>query len=267
MAKSRKSLGNPRRIRVLMYHHISRDRKFVIKNKNIAVHIDEFKLHMEILQRLGYTTITFKDYSLFSENKLNLPKKPIIITFDDGYESIYKEVYPIMENYSMTGVIFALGDREIKHSMWDFPHTEPQPLLNQQQIIELHEAGFEIGSHGLTHADLTTLPREKAWDEISRSRMLLEILIGAPVSSFAYTYGKTNPLIKQLVIEAGYKIACGTYTGPMTINKDHYEIRRILISGNLGITNYALKLVRPYIFAEWLWWKYKTFAKINTTNY
>lgn len=261
MTKNQKSIGNPKRIRILMYHHISRDRKFVKKYRNIAVHIDEFKLHMEILQRLGYTTITFRDYSLFLENKLNLPKKPIILTFDDGYESIYKEVYPIMESYGMCGVIFVLGDKTMKHSVWDFPNTEPQPLLNEQQIIELHEAGFEIGSHSLTHADLTTLSREKAWDQISRSRMLLEILIGAPVNTFAYTYGKVNSAIKELVKEAGYKFACGTYTGPPLINKDHYEIRRILIAGEQSLTNYAIKLTQPYIYIEWLWWIYKTIFK------
>lgn len=266
MAKIQKSIGNPKKIRVLMYHHISRDRKFVMKHRRIAVHVDEFKLHMEILQRLGYTTITFKDYSLFLENKINLPKKPIIITFDDGYESIYNEVYPIMENYGMTGVIFALGDKEIKYSLWDFPNIEPQPLLKEQQLIELHEAGFEIGSHSLTHPDLTTLSREKAWDEISRSRMLLEILLGAPVSSFAYTYGKSNPLIKELVKEAGYKIACATYSGPPIINKDHFEIRRILISGNQSLTNYAIKLVPTYIYIEWLRWKLKTLIKSRTNG-
>lgn len=267
MPLTQKSIGNSKKIRIFMYHHITRDKKFVMKHKNLAVHVDDFKLHMEILQRLGYCSITFRDYLLFKENKLNLPKKPIILTFDDGYESIYKEVYPIMENYGMTGVIFVLGDKEIKYSIWDFPNTEPQPLLNEQQIIELHEAGFEIGSHSLTHPDLTTLSREKAWDEISRSRMLLEILIGAPVYSFAYTYGKSNPLIKELVREAGYKIACGTYSGPPVINKDHYEIRRILISGNNSLTNIALKLTPPYIYAEWLWWKYKTFTKKTNRTY
>lgn len=264
MSDNNKSIGNSKKIRILMYHHISRDKKFVTRHNNIAVHIEEFKLHLEILQRFGYTTITFRDYSLFKENKLNLPRKPIILTFDDGYESIYTEVFPLMEYYGMKGVIFILGDKEIKYSMWDFPELEPLPLLNEQQILELHEAGFEIGAHTLTHSDLTTLSREKAWDEISRSRMLLEILLGSPINTFAYTYGKVNPLLKELVREAGYKLACGTYSGPPTIDKDPYEIRRILINGNQNLTSYVMKLQRPYIYAEWLWWKYKTiFYKNN----
>ncbi len=267
MSFNKKAIGNSKKIRILMYHHISRDKKFVMKHKNLAVHIEEFKLHLEILKRLGYTTITFKDYSLFKENKINLPKKPIILTFDDGYESIYTEVFPLMEYYGMKGVIFILGDKEIKYSMWDFPAVEPQPLLNENQILELHEAGFEIGSHSLTHADLTIIPREKAWDEISRSRMLLEILLDAPVNTFAYTYGKVNPLIKELVKEAGYHFACGTYSGPPTIDKDDYEIRRILINGNQNLSSYTSKLLRPYIYFEWLWWKYKTvFYKNKITN-
>lgn len=267
MKTNMKPIGNPKNIKVLMYHLITKDKKFSIEHKDIAVHIDDFRSQLDILNRLGYTTITFRDYKLFLEKKLNLPRKPIILTFDDGFETMYTDVFPLMQSYGMTGVLFILADKETKFSMWDFPEIEPLPLLKEEQIIEMNEAGFEIGAHTISHPNLTKISRDDAWNEISRSRMLLEIMLGTEIISFAYTYGILNNVIKELVKEAGYKFACSTYTGPSTINKDHYEIRRTLIRGNTGLLRYLIKLLKPYSYLETLWWKIKSISNYDRNSY
>ncbi|MBA4313284.1 MAG: polysaccharide deacetylase [Chlorobiaceae bacterium] len=251
--------GNPRKIKVLMYHLITDNNNFCRKFKSISLPVESFRSQIKFLERWGFTPITFEDYQLYLEGELNLPKKPIILTFDDGYEDIYKYVYPIMKEYGMKGVLFITADRKVKTSVWDAHFGIPQlPLLNNQQIIELHAAGFEIGSHSISHPQLPHIPREKAWEEISRSRMILEILLNNPVKTFAYPYGLTNDTIKHMTIDAGYNFGCGTYTGPPIFGQDHSEIRRMLISGSMPIKYFALRMLTPYQYCDWTRWKIKT---------
>lgn len=257
-------LGNPKKIKILMYHLITNDKNLCKKHRNIAVHVDEFRSQMEFLDRCGFITITFEDYLLFLEGELHLPKKPIILSFDDGFADIHKYAFPILKEFGMRAVLFIMGDRKLKTNNWDAPSGVLQlPLLADYQIIEMHDAGFEIGSHALTHSMLTTISRDKAWEEISRSRMLLEIFLNAQVKSFAYPFGSVDPTLKILVKEAGYKIGCGTYSGPLVLGNDHYEVRRILIQGQLSTLQFALRVSSPYNYLEWTWWQLKKNGLIN----
>ncbi len=258
-------LGNPNKIKILMYHLITNDKIICEKHKNIAVHVDEFRNQMEFLDRWGFVTITFEDYLLFLEGELNLPKKPIILSFDDGFADVHKYAFPILKDFGMRAVLFILGDRKIRTNSWDISSGIIQcPLLADYQILEMHDAGFEIGSHGLTHSNLTDISMEKAWEEISRSRMLLEIFLNAQVKSFAYPFGSVDVTLKKFVKEAGYKIGCGTYSGPPVLGKDIFEIRRINISGKLTPIQFALRILSPYQYLEWAWWLYK--KKLNNNS-
>jgi peptidoglycan/xylan/chitin deacetylase (PgdA/CDA1 family) len=163
-------------------------------------------------------------------------------------------------------VYFVLGDRKIKTSVWDtYSCGTTLPLMNDEQILELHEAGFEIGSHSMAHGNLPSLKREQAWEEISRSRMSLEILLNAPVRNFAYPYGMVNQTIKEMVKDAGYTFGCATYTGPPQFGSDRYEFRRILIPGKIGIIGFALRVRIPYQYYTFAIWKYRN-ALLSKTN-
>lgn len=250
--------GYPKKIKVLMYHLVSNDIALAQRFKNICIYVDEFRRDMACLDRWGFTAITFKDYLLYLSGELNLPKKPIIITFDDGFSDTAKYAVPILKEFGMKAVFFVIGDRKIKTSFWDLKMTGlPQQLMNADQILELHETGFEIGSHTMRHGKLSELGREQAWEEISRSRISLEILLNAPVHSFAYPYGLLDQTVKKLAMDSGYLIACATYTGPPQFGEDKYEIRRILIPGNLSLLNFALRVCAPYQYYNFAYWKIK----------
>lgn len=177
-----------KKIRVLMYHRIL-PRGVTAYGNELFLDKEMFRQQLALLDRWGYTAITFQDYHLILEGQLDFPRKPVILTFDDGYLDMFENAYPLLEEYGMRAVVFVLADRTIRTNTWEPHHAASKaPLMNEQQILELHEAGFEIASHGLTHEDLSSLPADRAWEEISRSRMLLEILINAPVYSFAYPF-------------------------------------------------------------------------------
>lgn len=247
--------GNTRRIKVLMYHRVIDDQE---------AHCDhwprvpkrEFRRQLESLERFGLTTITFEDYRLYLRGELNLPRKPVILTFDGGFIDTYENAFPLLQEFGMRAVVFTIGNRHIKTNVWRQALGIPVGLLMEsQQVIEMHAAGFEIGAHSMNYAPLTTLSHEEAWEEISRSRMVLEILLNAPVRSFAYPYGLMSEAIKRMVKDAGYSCACSTSTGPAAFCADSYEIRRIAIEGRTNLVGFGMRVLAPFQDYEWLRWR------------
>jgi peptidoglycan/xylan/chitin deacetylase (PgdA/CDA1 family) len=253
--EKRRGEGNPRVIKVLMYHRIVSDERLSHAHWT-CVHVRDFRRQLELLDRWGFTTITFDDYNLYLAGELNLPRKPVILTFDDGYRDVYENAFPLLQEYGMRGVVFALGNRLIKTNVWDQAvGLRTAPLMDGQQLLEMHAAGFEIGAHSMSHPKLPALSTEAAWQEITRSRMLLEILLNSPVRSFSYPYGGVNESVKRMVADAGFTIACSVFTGPGTFGMEPYEIRRIAISSNTSTAGFAMRLLMPFQHYGWMRWK------------
>ena len=259
--------GNPHGIKILMYHRIVDDAALSHRFPQICVHVREFRRHLTLLERWGYTAVTFVDYQLFMEGELNLPKKPVILTFDDGYADAFAHAVPLLQEFGLRAVFFVLADPKIRTNIWDEKDGLPStPLMNEKQILELHEAGFEIGSHSLSHATLTSASREQAWDEISRSRMLLEILLNASVKSFAFPYGLANLTTRKMVKDAGYTIGCATYAGQPRFGTDQFDLHRILVPGSSDTVGFAVRVLAPFEYYTWLRQKTKLLLFANSTN-
>ena len=249
-------VGDPATIKVLAYHRVVTDDRIEPRYRMFATNVEVFRSHLRILERNGFTAITFRDYDLFVRGELNLPRRPVIISFDDGYRDTYELAFPILREYGMTASVFVVAAPKSPVNYWDRCDTyPPAPLMTQSQILELHQAGFEIGSHSLTHARLTEVPREQAWDEITRSRMLLEILLNAPVRSFCYPYGLVTPPIKEIVRQAGYSVGVGVYSGPARFGADAFNIRRIHPSGSDFSAGFRIQMLLPY--EKYAWAKFR----------
>jgi peptidoglycan/xylan/chitin deacetylase (PgdA/CDA1 family) len=259
--------GNPNAIKVLMYHRIVND-EYLSRSHWTCLHVNELRKQLKFIERSGYTTVTFEDYRLFLAGELNLPRKPVILTFDDGYLDTYEIAYPLLQEFGMKGVVFVLGDRSVETNNWDHHLKLPlAPLMRTEHIVELREMGFEIGAHSLRHSKLTEVSCGQAWEEISRSRSALEILLNSPVRTFSYPYGLVNCEVKRMVAEAGFSHACSVFSGPPSLGKDNYEIRRTPITGTFGLFGFALKLATPYQYYEWFQWKTKSAFRRNGSNH
>ena len=235
-----------RRIRVLLYHRILPE-KAKGKEGHRVIDVKRFRQHLLMLERWGYTPITFNDLTLIQHGHLDRPRKPIIITFDDGYLDTYEIAYPILEEFGMRTVIFAVADPGTATNSWDHDLGLPAAqLMNERQLLELHAAGFEIGSHSMTHPRLPLLPKGKAWEEILQSRMRLEIVLNAPVHSFAYPYGLFNETLKQMVAEAGYNFAVGAWNGHTDITRYPLEIGRVQLSETNHLSPFVFQVLSPY---------------------
>lgn len=250
-----------RAVRVLMFHRIVPD-DMHLRGAQICLPVSLLRQKLEFLERHGFTAITLRDYELYVRGELFLPARPIILTFDDGYLDTYELAFPLLQHYGMTGVVFVLGDRSAHSNVWDSSDVSPRAeLMGDKEILELHRAGFEIGSHTLTHADLTTLTSEQAWEQIARSRHLLEILLNDKVRAMAYPFGKLTPTLKAMVKEAGYSFGCGAWSGPLAFYRDPYEIRRILIHERNGMAGFAMQVLGPYPEYRWALWKAQTLIR------
>ncbi len=247
---------HPKAIKVLIYHRVLQDPDDSRKHEYMCVYASDFRKHLRLLERWGFTSITFHDYHLYLKGELDLPRKPVIITFDDGYKDVFENAYPLLQKFGMKAVIFAIANSKILSNVWDHGSEHPaSDLMTEHELLELHSAGHEIGSHSLSHPALPSISKEQLWEELSRSRMLLEILLNAPVRSVAYPYGLVNEEIKKIASEAGYFTGCGVYTGPAAFGEDPFEIRRILIRGTIGTFGFALRMLTPYEYYGWLRWK------------
>ena len=212
---------------ILLYHHIG----FSFKENNIYyVSPENFDQQMNLLYQWGYQTISVELLSRAIQGGAELPPKPILLTFDDGSETTYTTALPIMQRYGFTGVSY------IVYNYVGITHH-----MNVEQIRALHAAGWEIGSHGLSHTELTARP-DRQQDEIVQSRRRLESLLGVPVLSFAYPFGAYDGDSLHYVHFAGYIAALGLGNETVQGQKNLFYLYRQPVRGGEDLGTFAARL-------------------------
>lgn len=154
----------------------------------------------------GYTAVDYRDLtSHWGSSTAAFPKKPVILSFDDGWKNQYVYAYPLLKKYHMKAVFFVFTnpiDHKNKH--W----------MSWSEVKELDAAGFEIGGHSRTHPVLTKIKDDAMLDhEIRDAKQVTEKELGHPIVSFAYPFGMENDQVLSAVTRAGYVIARTTYSG------------------------------------------------------
>lgn len=254
------SSDSSKNVKVLMYHRVLKERPPEGSPWHYVTSAD-FEKQMKWLDRVGYNTITFEDYEMYMEGKLTLPKKSVIITFDDGYLDTFTDAIPIMLKYNMRGVIYVMGNRRMQHAEWeDHEHDIPCHLMSDEQINEASSMGFEIGAHSCNHHDLIKLDHAEAKREVLRSKDNIEAILGREIISFAYPYGRVNGEIQSIVKNAGFSFGCGVYTGPPKFNENPFDIRRIEIDQTTSLSRFLLGLMTPL---EYIFWSYNELKQIS----
>lgn len=210
------------KIPVLMYHHI-RPYSADLSPMAISLSVDpeKFATQLDYIQNLGYTTTNFKKLA-----SNDLPTKPIILTFDDGYEDFYTNALPELKKHHMTAVTYIITKQ-----------IDTDTYMSLRQILELQDYGIEIGSHTLHHYDLSTLSDKDQQAEIIESKKILENLLEQPVVSFCYPYGKYNKTSKDLVEKAGYKFAL-TVNGGISNFSHLLDLERLRVNYDTNIQRY-----------------------------
>ncbi|MGA2377689.1 MAG: polysaccharide deacetylase family protein [Spirochaetia bacterium] len=158
---------------------------------------------LSYLRENGYSSVTFDVLEAHISKGAPLPARPVIISFDDDWQSQYVNAVPLLRKYGFTATFFvwvrAVG--RAHHMTWD-------------EIRELDAEGMEIGCHTLTHL---ILPKLKSDDmlrrEIVASKDLIEAHIGHPVTSLAYPFGQYDERVVGIARDAGFTSARSTWPG------------------------------------------------------
>jgi peptidoglycan/xylan/chitin deacetylase (PgdA/CDA1 family) len=156
---------------------------------------------LRILKASGYTFGGLSN-TIGSESNANT----VNITFDDGYESFYENVLPILKELSMPATVFIPAVFIGKTNHWDYSSfLQKRRHLNPSQIRELSDSGIEIGSHGYTHSSLAALSNRFLKIELERSKKELEDITGKQVRYISYPFGRYNDRVEATALNTGYE--------------------------------------------------------------
>ena len=236
---------------ILMYH------RFVEHPSERGVHgtwitVEMFEKHLQLIKRMGFETLTFKD---LQENgfsyRLQPQKRYLMITADDGYKDNLTRMLPLLQKYGMRATVYVVSGET--YNRWDSEHqTNPDikvPLLSSDEIRAMDGSGYvEIGGHTLSHAKLDELDAEAQAVEIRENKAKLEDILGHPILSFAYPFGYLNESAKEQARLAGYTFAVSTDSGPRAMHQDPFQIRRIAVFPRTNVFGLWRKIRGNYVF-------------------
>lgn len=202
-------------IPVLLYHHVSEDTTDLAR---LTVTPAEFDRQMAILKQAGFETISPQAFLAYMWHEpVKLPAKPILITFDDGYEDNYTQAFPILKKYGFTAVIFMVG-----------VNIDREQRLSRSQIREMADYGISFGGHSVTHRDLTALQGKELYHEVKDIKKRLQQIGARDTDLFSYPYGYFSLSAWETAVAAGYQAAFTVLPGLNKAGQDNvYLLRRI----------------------------------------
>ncbi len=241
-----------REIPVLMYHHIGEE------INDVTVSPATFESHMQALLKAGYTTVSMKEINDYVMGNGELPEKPLLITFDDGYESNYTIAYPILQKYGMKAAVFVIGS-SVGKSTYKDTENAIIPHFSYEEMKIMAESGLvEIGSHtydlhqaqayetGIARQDMSPLEGEGEEDylrlikeDVSRSLADIEKATGeAYFPALAYPRGVWNDRAAAVLADLGVKITFSTEEGVHTfvkgLRQSMYAVKRFNVGGDVS---------------------------------
>jgi peptidoglycan/xylan/chitin deacetylase (PgdA/CDA1 family) len=202
---------------------------------------EAFDEQLAELKRWNYQSITLEQWLAYKEKRAGLPRRPIIITFDDGYRSTYHTAWPILRRHGFSATVFLVSSLIGKTNAWDADERQ-EPLLDVGEIREMQSDGITFGSHTQSHPALTRISLEEAARELQGSRKTLESLLERPVTALCYPFAKQNRIIRGLTRQAGYSAAVIGRGGTNRVWTDQYALRRIKIDTSTTIDELSRKL-------------------------
>jgi peptidoglycan/xylan/chitin deacetylase (PgdA/CDA1 family) len=210
----------PPRIPVLMYHEIA---DVTATPSRLAVAPEVFADQLAFLRDAGYTALTAGELAgMLEDGRGQLPERPVVLTFDDGYGDFYDHALPLLKQNEMTGTVFATTG-------WIGLDGKAKRMLSWRQIDEVIDYGVEIGAHTIKHPQLDQLPHRELREELSVSKELLENKLGRPVPGLAYPFGYSNAHVREVARELGYAYAYAVGNSLTTTAADHFALPRLTV--------------------------------------
>jgi peptidoglycan/xylan/chitin deacetylase (PgdA/CDA1 family) len=209
----------------ILYYHAVSDRYFGLAEMFVTP--AEFDQQMNYLKQNNYTPILFDQL-----DEVDRIEKPVLITFDDGYENNYTDAYPILKKYGFRATIF--------------PCTAfiGQPrFLKTGQIKEMTDL-ISFQSHAVSHEPLAGLGRDTIEQELAQSKKILEELTGQKVVALAYPYGSYNEDVLAAAIKH-YNFAVTNRYGFYYLSDHRFKMLRLYVPRGLSIEEFRRAIEPP----------------------
>lgn len=230
---------------ILMYHQIDASPPRGTPLRGLTVTPGRFARQMGLLRLLGYQGVSMTELEPYLLGQKS--GKVVGITFDDGYQNNLEHALPVLLRLGFSATCYAVSDPVDGRNAWDESIGVPsKPLLTPAQMREWMQAGMDLGAHTRHHADLTTLERSQAWDEIAGCKHALEDITGREVRHFCYPYGRYTDEHVRIAREAGYITSTTTKRGRARPDDDLFELPRVLIAHSNHLLLFWAKVLHTY---------------------
>jgi peptidoglycan/xylan/chitin deacetylase (PgdA/CDA1 family)/SAM-dependent methyltransferase len=215
---------------VLMYHRIATDGPEQLARYRVSP--DVFADQMLWLRRNGYHTINSEQLAWFVANNYPFEGRPLLITFDDGYQDFAEQAWPILKSNDLSAEVFIVTDLVGRRAEWDASFGTPAPLMDADRIVALAGEGAMFGSHLARHPRSDRLSSAELAEELLRSRIQLETWLSRPMTSLAAPFGCTDQRLRILAAECGYKAIFNTVDRAAGLQDDLLDLPRIEVRGD-----------------------------------
>ena len=225
-------------VTVLIYHEIVTDGK---EPGETVISLENFEAQMRWLSKNGYRTLSTEELLSFMRGERRVPKKSVVLTFDDGWKNVLNAV-PVLNRYGFKASFWIIaGPRGIggKYMSWE----EIQGLARNPR--------FEIGSHTYSHPwnpknNLVTWISGRmqnrgaadVWFELSESKKILEEQLGRKIRYLAWPCGWYTDEMIRLAQKAGYEALLTAEAGPCRAGDDPLRIKRVFVDGACTLADF-----------------------------
>lgn len=216
------------RVSVLGYHDLAEN----LPETAMRIHTSKFRRQLETIRQMGLKVITLSEFTAWKKGDGKLPENSILITFDDGWKSVYTDAYPILKEFGFPFTIFLYKNYV----------DGGGKALTLPMIEEMAANGATIGSHSVSHPYPLTVKsyRKKGPDaydaylrkEIGESKRFLESKFPVKVTTYAYPGGYFTEEMHALGQEFGYDFMFTVLPGKIKRPLPNEKLPRYIILGN-----------------------------------
>lgn len=218
---------------ILMYHALAH--RPAPSVRALSVSPDAFAEQLALLGERGFTPLTTAALAAVWRGTGRLPARPVLITFDDGYEGVHRHALPALARHGFAATLF------VSTGWLRGPYDEggaPDTMLDWDQVRQLAAGGVEIGGHSHTHPQLDQLDDRRLGYEAARCREIVTAELGASPLSFAYPYGYSTRRVRHAVRAAGFTQSLAVGNTPARRTQGPYALRRLTVRRSTNITQF-----------------------------
>ena len=221
-----------------MYHHIAVPPPGADAiRRDLSVSPAAFEEQLRYLKEQGYQSITLYDLNRHLQRGDPLPEKPVLFTFDDGYEDNFAYAFPLLVKYGFTGTFFLI--------------TEPidvgrEGYMTWPQVALMSQMGMDMEPHTYTHPDVTGHSMDYIVWQVIGSKEAIEERTGKTCRFFSYPSGQYDEQVVALLKSADFWGAVTTQAGVTHTSSGMFELARVRVRGSDSLETFITKLNLDY---------------------